>query len=538
MASDGARKRLREASELATEPNQLPPWECHPSYGVVHPSGCNTCRPYISHLSEARRSNSPSIQRALKDLDNQVDTYFFDGVAEGRRRQRADDQNHLRDLERYRIERNEALTTAARYRFESRETGQQLLIVQGQLRLAQCELDILKKRFESLSLENERSTNVEGAEGLEVEKMLLDTNETQNNTPAQVQISLPSLPTPATSTASLLTQPEDSSGSPFPAPLIPKSSTLASGIKEHPSAPLPARPSSDVVRSSGLVDLRATPVHSQNIFSYTGRAPQTLRQLQHLMHTAHQPGNDAAVTKVKMLCAEAHQVPREQKTELHRYILHNWRNPEPASSSRSATPPPPPPPPLLLPNQALLPPRANNPRMDDSVEVWHAYLTTHRGSWPRGVRREADGSPHLGDLKASRTVARLRPVIGEKGDTTARTEFMACAAQLLASPGMYRDLLRRNALDVAPTQSYKPYRATQFSITPVEVVRHFAASGVTVAEAVAELEPWAQEYQAAVVFPETAEPRPRPTKAYGSFSRTPSNGPKRHYDPDDRFGWR
>ncbi|KAJ7102835.1 hypothetical protein C8R44DRAFT_640776 [Mycena epipterygia] len=518
-----SRKRFRGASHC----DELPPWECDPSYGIVHPSGCSTCRFYMSHIAEAKAAHSTSIDRAFKDLDSQLDTYFFDGVAEGRRRQRADDQERLRDLERA---RNDSALTVSRLRSESHETGQQLSLVKSQLHLAQSERDALRKRLESLTKEKvDDSIHVEAIrDGLEVERMLLNPGES----PAHFH-AVSSVPSP------YFSKPEDPSGSstvsqisiPLPPPSlpisVPKNGAAISTIS------LPPRPTVEVIASSGAPDLRATAAFPSI------RAPKTLRQLQYLMNRAHQPGNEDSLSKVKMLCAEAHQTPREEKTELQRYILANWRNPEPAASGVSVSPPPVP---LLLPNQPLLPLRANNPRMEDSVEVWHTYLTTHHGSWPRGVRRERDGTPHLGDLKASRTVARLRPAIGENGDTTSRTEFMACAAQLFASPGMYQDLLRRNALAVAPVVSYKPYRATQFSITAAEVARHFAAAGVSVAEAVAELEPWAQEYQAAVVFPTgSIEPRySRPHTNFSSSSKSPTAyRPRvRQYDAEDRFGWR
>ncbi|KAJ6541987.1 hypothetical protein DFH09DRAFT_929198 [Mycena vulgaris] len=513
MSLDGSsRKRFRGSSQYT----ELPPWECDPTYGIVHPSGCSICRPYMSHISEAKEAHSTSIDRAFSDLDNQLDTYFFDGVAEGRRRQRADDQERLGELER---SRNEAVATASRLRTESHETAQQLALVKNQLRRATLNLD------------------TSSWDGLEVERMLLDPRETEKNSPAHFHTVFavpPCLPKPESSSGPVssftvpvpkpwaLPKSEDSSGSSTaPAPSsftvpIPKSQALA--------ASLPARPTVEVIASSGAPDLRATPAAFSSL--HQGRAPKTLRQLQYLMNKAHQPGNDEALAKVKMLCAEAHQTPREEKTDLQRYILANWRNPDLGGAFGDVS--------------ALLPPRANNPRMEDPVEVWHAYLTTHQGSWPRGVRRMADGSPHLGDLRASRTVARLRPAIGDKGDTTARTEFMACAAQLFASPGMYQDLLRRYELTVAPMLSYRPHRATQFSISAAEVARHFAAAGVSVAEAVAELEPWAQEYQAAVVFP-TGSVEPRYTKPHSSYSSAkPASAyrPRARYDPEDRFGWR
>jgi hypothetical protein len=101
---------------------------------------------------------------------------------------------------------------------------------------------------------------------------------------------------------------------------------------------------------------------------------------------------------------------------------------------------------------------------------------------------------------------------------------------------LFPDRLRRNALSVAPVVSHKPYHATQFSITAAEVACHFAASGVSVEEAVAELGPCAQEYQAAVVFPTGSEPRhSRPhNNNYSVVKSTSVYRPRaRQYDPQD-----
>ncbi|KAJ7641723.1 hypothetical protein FB45DRAFT_738206 [Roridomyces roridus] len=490
MATDlggPSRKRVRGASS-----DELPPWECDPtSRGVVHPSGCSLCRPYISHVSEAKAAHSTSIERAFKDLNDQLDTYFFDGVAEGRRRQKADDADRLRELER----------AVSRLRLEREGSEQQLSVVKDQLRLVQSEYAALRTRLEPS------------------DEILVEPRETPSVDPA-IPFIFPSL----------------SSSKPEPIPTSKSEATV-------PTFPLPPRPTVEVIASSGAAprseSLRATPSQHGHSSSHWARGPKTLRQLQQLMNKAHQPRNDDALARVKLLCAEAHQIPREQKNDLQRYILSNWRNPDASSMQPPPLPPPPPPPPpapLLL-----LGPRANNPRMEDPVEVWHAYLTTHQGSWPRGVRRKADGSPHLSDLKASRTVARLRPAIGERGDTTLRTEFMACAVQVFASPGMYRDLLRRNSVQIAPVVDYQPYRATQFSVTAVEVVRHFAAAGVSVDEAVAELEPWAQEYQAqsAMVFPAGGSGSASASaSAGGHHSKKASRSRSRQHDFEDRFGWR
>ncbi|KAJ6510805.1 hypothetical protein C8R45DRAFT_1068726 [Mycena sanguinolenta] len=508
MSSTGSSlKRSRETPNH----DDPPPWECTSFYGIVHPSGCNTCRTYMSHISEAKASSKSSIHRAFKDLDKDLDTFFFDGVAEGRRRQRADDQDRLRNLERSR----------SSIRSGSYETGQ-LALVKSQLRLAQSECDALKKRIESLT--NQRHDDLPD-DTVEVERMLVDdTHDVPERTPSPSRVPTLSnvLPphSPGAQNLPELYTTNEHSAIPLPKPGTPS--------RVLPIMTLPPRPTVEVIASSGALDFRPSTSFSSN---QSIGAPKTLRQLQHLMNRAHQPGNGEALAKVKALCAEAHATPREEKTDLQTYVLANWRNP-PVPPPTSVSPSPAP---QLLPES----PRANNPRIDDPVEVWHAYLTMHRGSWPRGVRREVDGSPHMSDLKASRAVARLRPEIADNGDTTLRTEFMACAVQLFASPGMYQDLLRRESLSVAPVVSYKPYHATKFSVTAAEVARHFAAAGVSVEDAVTEFEPWAQQYQSVVVFPAGSESRhSKPTNNYSPIKSSAYRPRQRQFDSQDRFGWR
>ncbi|KAJ7078126.1 hypothetical protein B0H15DRAFT_933818 [Mycena belliarum] len=470
------------------------------------------------HVAEPKAARNPSIVRAFKDLDDQLDTYFSDGLTDGRRRQRVDDQERLRELER----------SNSRLRTESHNDGQQLTLLELQLRAAQSECDALRTRLESLSNPKPKSPESlyvdEIHDGLEVERMLLDPRDAEQNSPAHFP-SIHAVPRPHSAEHSAehssgLCPPPNSSISPSTSLLpIPTSNTHAL------AASLPPRPTVEVIASSGAPDLHSAPSFS------SCRTPRTLRQLQYLMRRAHQPGNEHALAKIKRLCAEAHRTPREEKTELQWYILRNWRNPNiDSNASHSVSPPPP----LLLPNQALLPPKANDPRIEDPVEVWAAFLTTRKGSWPRGVRRAADGTPHLGDLRASRTVARLRPAIGATGSTTTRTEFMACATQLFASPGMYAYLIRQGRLTVASVVSYRQHHAAQFSVTAPEVARHFAACGISVAEAEAELEPWAQEYQVALSFP-TGSAQPR----YKPYTKSPrAHSSRARYEPGDRFGWR
>lgn len=47
------------------------PWTLHPFYGLVHPTGCTTCTPYIAHIQNAleNRSDMPSFDAAYTELE-------------------------------------------------------------------------------------------------------------------------------------------------------------------------------------------------------------------------------------------------------------------------------------------------------------------------------------------------------------------------------------------------------------------------------------------------------------------------------------
>nr|GAT51078.1 predicted protein [Mycena chlorophos] len=484
MATSPSRKRARHVVERDTD--AALEWECDLSYAVVHPdgSGCETCRVFKTHVNDGK--SAASMKTALEDRDKQLDAYFIDGVDEGRRLQRAEDEGRIHELESARMD---ATALVARLRAEARESGLQFGQSQSQLRLAQAECDALRKRVQELV-------------------MALPTERSQQ------------------------------------APQQPS------------SLQLPQRPGPDVHTPSNS---SSSNYHNQN----ANRMPKSLRQLQLLMSKAHQPGNEDALARVKVLCTEAHNTKREHKSDLQKYLLANWRNPDPSVISLPSTQPPPP---LLLgpnhsvaPNRAVAPP-PTNPRLDDPTEVWHAYLTLNPSSWPRGVRREPDGSPHFDDLNASRTVARLRP---HDNNPTLRNEWMTVAVGLFAAPGMYADLLRREGLVVAPANAAvrRPYRVSDGAavdmIRAEDVARCFAEAGVTLLEAERELEVWARQYQTAVVYPNNGDGKRSKGGGNNARSRYSNNsnnsntqsqsqsqsrnkGSNRSHDRDqeERFGWR
>ena len=129
--------------------------------------------------------------------------------------------------------------------------------------------------------------------------------------------------------------------------IIPKRPKVS--LLDHRVANLPARPNTLLSH----IDSRLKAAEIANRHQAV-RNPKTVGQLQSLMITAHKPGNNGALAKIKAMCTEAHSTPRELKTELQKYLFSNWRNPNLFTESARAAAP-------LLPGKM-------NPRMDISQE--------------------------------------------------------------------------------------------------------------------------------------------------------------------------
>lgn len=494
---DGSsRKRARQISETPLEDPTS--WEYHPTYGVVHLTGCSVCDAYTTHLVEAERQSS--FQLALKDRDRKHDLYFFDGVSEGRRRQRDDNEYLYAERERYRDERNEALEEMSRFKTECHSIRVELRMLTNQLNSTQDECAGLRRSLEITSknpkVDQARRSSMEGVEMDAMPSCPQDSSPRSNPTPTLTLISPRKEEAPSDPNFD-----EPIPGRPQSSPASRGHSTYAAvassqhsvtqtaittskrpkvSLLDHRVANLPARPNAP--RSH--IDSRPTTAEIANGHQ-AFRNPRTIGQLQSLMIAAHKPGNDGALAKIKALCAEAHSTPREHKTELQKYLLSNWRNPNLFIESARIAP---------------LVPAKMNPRMDDPVETWFAYLSTHHGSWPRGVRRDSRNRPFMSDLKASRIVARLRPLVDTAETVASRSEYLTCVTELFSTPGVYKNYIEQNGLTIAPAASYRPYPGFA-PITLDAVIRHFADCGVTVEAAAEEFEPWSRSYLAAIPAP-------------------------------------
>ena len=442
-------------------PTLLSPWEFLDDYGIVHPSGCDVCSAYMKHVADASYSqHQPAFQIAFQDRKRAREDVYSKGVAEGVRRQKEEERDLRDSTERYRVERNQARDELVALRAQLESTRADCETLQHKLKLATPIVQTPPPPA---------ATNPSPA--------------VTAVTPPELAPSPPHTPPAAELISSL-----------FPQHISPSMATPAS-----PQAQLPdcvAARSFAAVLSTGqpsnddepppqsVVDEHLPASHPWQLAAPQSqkppKLPKSIKQIQSLIKAAHQPGNYQALTKVKALCSEAHRTPREQKTEVQRYLLSTWRTPDwehPSSLSR-------------------LPAPLNNPRLEDPVECWVAYYAANPSSCPKGIRRDADGRPFTTDMRASRTVARLRPVVlpNDHESRDARQKFMAVVTELFSEPGGYENILRRGAFSVSPQVDLGPYLGSADSLTKESVARHFALCGVTIPVADNELGPWAREY--------------------------------------------
>ncbi|KAG1723367.1 uncharacterized protein EDB91DRAFT_1173087 [Suillus paluster] len=452
-------------------PTLLSPWEYLEDYGIVHPSGCDVCSSYMKHVADASySSHQPAFQIAFQDRKRSREDVFNKGISEGIRRQKEENRVLLDDLEHYRCERNQA--------------RDELCTLRAQLEVSRADSQRLQDQLRQQTVPPvDVSSSVESV--------------SRHSSTKSAQVDPPPSDPPCSTEAQVTNPPDHQLSLDFLAPLYPQQISPPMTTPASPQAQLPdcvAARSFAAVLATGQPSSDDDPAFhtsddSPTSLGWTVVAPsaykptkpaKSIKHVQSLIKAAHQPGNYSALTKVKALCSEAHKTPRDQKTEVQRYLLSNWRTPDwehPSSLPKLSAP-------------------LNNPRLEDPVECWVSYYTANPSSCPKGIRREADGRPVVCDMKASRTVARLRPLVhpSDPESREARQKYMAVVTELFSEPGEYSNILRRGAFSVSPHVCYAPFVGMADSIDKLSIARHFAACGVTIPMADDELGPWAQEY--------------------------------------------
>ncbi|KAG2353841.1 hypothetical protein BDR07DRAFT_1431813 [Suillus spraguei] len=403
----------------------------------------------MKHVADASySSHQPAFQIAFQDRKRIREEVFNKGVSEGIRRQKEENRVLADDIDRYRCERNQA--------------REELCTLRAQLDATRAESERLQDKLSRQQIALPVDVSNPQCELRVIEPPVDHQLSLDYLSPLYPQQLSPPMTTPVSPQAQL---PDCVAARSFAA-------VLATGQPDDDSA-FQATSSDDTPPTLSWTVV-ASPTYKPT------KPAKNIKQVQSLIKAAHQPGNYSALTKVKALCSEAHKTPRDQKTEVQRYLLSNWRTPDWEHPSS-------------LPK---LPAPLNNPRLEDPVECWVSYYAANPSSCPKGIRRESDGRPVLSDMKASRTVARLRPMVNPSDPESreARQKYMTVVTELFSERGEYSSILRRDAFSVSPHVSYAPFVGTTDDIDRLSIARHFAACGVTIPIAEDELAPWAMEY--------------------------------------------
>jgi len=467
-------------------------WENNQRYGIVHRSECSICDPYKDHVADAAfdNYNQPSFQTARDDIKHQHETQFSNGVTEGRRLQQLSNQEELHKL------RDENASLRA------------------ELVLAQVQCEQLQKH------------PTEGARGRAFDPRFMEIGERIFGGADKLHSTLLDQPIRPPSSAGSI-----SSATSFTTPLcgMDMSLELAQGSTEDSisskhlthSPAVSAASIAPSVEAARLpqprpffsIPLSTQPLTMENLaetttdsvrdlqndpnstYGSTATAPQAwqtaerrrpkpvknLKEMNMLIRAARESGNWAALTKVKRLLREAHATAKGERTSVQNHLIEKWRTVEWDDGSRP-------------PRHSRAPKRPRDPHKEDPPEVWQAYYA----ACPEllipslGIRRDDEGVPLLSDVKAVRTVSRLKP---EKALSTpeALKNFKTAVARLFLVHGAYQESLMRLGVTVADQVTYGPYDGPP-DATFDDVASHFAACGITYVMADIEMGPWAREY--------------------------------------------
>ncbi|KAL0569993.1 hypothetical protein V5O48_011961 [Marasmius crinis-equi] len=171
-----------------------------------------------------------------------------------------------------------------------------------------------------------------------------------------------------------------------------KTQAQTSAVNQSRSLPPSPTSSSTVATVQEVSEKFRVPVGYGSAF----RSPSVEAELRKLFAAADQ-GNPVAMKLVQALARKAHETPRDHKSWGQKFLLVEWRNPMGPNPKYSNS-------------TARATTGVANPRLNDPVEDWYLYYTTHSSSLPKGVRRDVQGNPYFPDLRASRLFAQMRPV--------------------------------------------------------------------------------------------------------------------------------
>ncbi|KZP27411.1 hypothetical protein FIBSPDRAFT_853603 [Athelia psychrophila] len=195
-----------------------------------------------------------------------------------------------------------------------------------------------------------------------------------------------------------------------------------------------------------------------------------------LMKAANQPENHDQVTFIKALVGEA--MLATDKSHLQRYLVKNWKTPV-WKGGRGAAP-----------TVSIAQPQRHDP-----PETWLAWYEVHPQQFLVGIRRDTQNKLFLSDIRASRLIARLRPITvkGDQASRECQIQFDQLSIELFSTPHRYEQVLTTLGSAIAKEAAHVAYGGPPTDVTLESVGRHFAACGISLETAEQVLGPWMRE---------------------------------------------
>jgi len=329
-------------------------WETDKNFGVVHMADCNICTSYIHHITAALSDKQPSFCKALEDLENQQESHSFSaGIVEGRRLQRARDADELNEAREKlavlhsRLQAAQAECESLKQHFEDVEPGREVEIpvtevpsdrylrgvVRGTGEPTHDSLHDTRDALDSPDLTWDRIPTASAVPdtpslmGLSIANDVHDDPWAYHGTPIDYPSSSPTVPT------SYIASSEASDLAPLPQLRPQQTSSAVQSARQsegEESNELPPQERFDTDGNSSTA-----PVDSQSVERrgsvQTGRRHKPLKSIKEanmFMNMAHQPGNVAALWKVKRLLRAAQETKKGERTVGQKHLIAEWRSVE------------------------------------------------------------------------------------------------------------------------------------------------------------------------------------------------------------------
>jgi hypothetical protein len=197
----------------------------------------------------------------------------------------------------------------------------------------------------------------------------------------------------------------------------------------------------------------------------------SVEELEQHLEAANIQGNELALTRMRAYVRDTQNVPRENRSPMQNVALLKWKTP--GWVLIEACPP-------VRGGDQNVPAGVNTPRLTDPAEDWARWMWRYprEAETHPGIRQGRDGMS-LSSIRGLLLVTGHAP--RGVGVTCEQNTFMTRAAELMATPGRYRQLVKERRMTIAAIPRITTAQPSE-NVTVEDVAAMFAADGVTIAQ--------------------------------------------------------